>query len=223
MRMSSLLISLMGPPGSGKGTVAQMLARKGWIHFSMGQALREHIAAGGKFAKTIQRLNAKGILSPNKIVSPIFHEFLSTHAKRRVVLDGYPRNLDQVKGTHAELSKKRMDIDAFILIDVPSSVLVKRLSSRRQCQKCGKVYGLHLSPKRKGVCDDDRGKLIQREDDKPSTIRHRFSVYENETLPVVEWASSRYPVFRVDGDGSPTVVLKRVQKVISLLQKLQTK
>lgn len=213
----------MGPPGSGKGTVAQMLARKGWVHFSMGQALREHIAAGGKYAKTIQRLNARGILSPNKIVSPIFHDFLTVHVKRRVVLDGYPRNLVQVKGTHAELSKKKMDIDAFILIDVPSRVLVERLSSRRQCSVCGKVFGLHLKSKHRGKCDEDGGKLIQREDDKRSTIRHRFSVYEKETLPVVEWASSRYPVFRVDGAGSPAVVLKRVQKVISLLEKLQKK
>ena len=103
-------------------------------------------------------------------------------------------------------------------MDVHASELIRRLKGRRQCSRCGRIYGVHEKPKKKGHCDMDNGKLISRNDDKPSVIHHRFSVYEKETLPVLEWASKQYPVFRIQGNDSPAMVFKRVSKIISLMQ-----
>ncbi len=213
-----MIIALMGPPGSGKGTIAQMLKKKGWIHYSMGQALREHVENHGKYAKIVGKLNAKGILSPNRIVTPIFNEFFLKNRTKKIVLDGYPRNLGQARGFGKVLRKVGTPLDAVIVLKVPIPELIKRLSGRRQCVTCEKIYGVGVKTKKKNVCDSDGGKLFQRDDDKPVVVKHRFGVYKKETQLVIEWASSRYPVYLVNGRGGPSKVFKRVSQLISLIQ-----
>ncbi|MDP2666133.1 MAG: nucleoside monophosphate kinase [Candidatus Diapherotrites archaeon] len=205
---------LMGPPGSGKGTIAQLLTKKGWVHFSTGQALRDHAARKGKFAARIDTLLSKGHLASDAITYHVLQENLSRLEGKNVLFDGFPRNLAQGKGARTRLNPLGMDFDAFIFLEVSTNEVVARLANRRQCAMCGRVYGKQNPSKKVGVCDADGGKLIRRDDDKPAVIRERFRVYRTQTLPLLDWAAERYPVFEVNGKGSPTTVFKRVVRLL---------
>lgn len=212
-----MIIVLIGPPGSGKGTYAQLLAKKGWVHFSMGQVLREYVNAGGPFAKEIARIQATGQLVPSRIFFPVFVDYMKKHRSKNIVLDGMPRTMEQAVSMSTAL-KSIKPVDAFLFIDAHEDEIKDRLRKRRQCSKCGKVFGKVVKPKKKGLCDRCGGKLQIRNDDKPSVIHERFRVYNTETAPVVDWASEHYPVFYIDGHGTPGVVFKRIQRVLSILK-----
>ncbi len=212
-----MIIVLIGPPGSGKGTYAQTLAKKGWVHFSMGQALRDHVKRKGPMSKEIESYTSKGRLVPGHVFFPVFQEAVRRFGKKNIIFDGLPRNLDQAAGMEKAL-KTIHPIDGYFYIDVHEKEIRDRLKKRRQCANCGKVYGKPVVPKKKGICDRCKGKLVIREDDKPSVIHERFQVYEKETVPVIDWASSRYPVFYIDGHGKPGVVFKRLVRLFPLLK-----
>ncbi|MEK6902978.1 MAG: nucleoside monophosphate kinase [archaeon] len=213
-----MIIVFLGPPGSGKGTYAQLLAQKGWIHFSIGQAMREYAKTGGKYSEEIKKIQASGKLAPGNIFFHVFSHYVQKWGKKNVVLDGLPRTLPQAKEMKRHLTRFR-SIDAYFLINVSEEEVMDRLSQRRQCEKCGEVYGTSQKPKTKGKCNRCGGKLIQRNDDKPSVIRERFRVYHAETEPVIEWAAAHYPMFLIHGHGSSSVVFKRIFRIISVLKK----
>jgi adenylate kinase len=142
---------------------------------------------------------------------------MKKHRMKNIVLDGMPRTLDQAKSM-AKALKSIYPVDAFFFIDAHEKEVKDRLRKRRQCPQCGKVFGKVVLPKRKGTCDRCGGKLKVRNDDKPSVIHERFLVYEKETVPVIDWASSRYPVFYIDGHGKPGVVFKRLVRLFPLLK-----
>ncbi|MFH0970761.1 MAG: nucleoside monophosphate kinase [Candidatus Diapherotrites archaeon] len=213
-----MIISLMGPPGSGKGTYAQLLAKQGWVHFSMGQALRNHVEQKGKYASKVNEMTKKGHLVSNTIAYYILKEELRSLKGKKIVLDGFPRNIEQTKGVRKIFHSIKQDISAFVYIDVSEEETFRRLTGRTQCKKCGRIYGASMHPKKKGSCDVDNGKLIRRKDDAPSVIRERFRVYRTKTYPLLDWAARHYLVFHLNGHGSPRVVFKRVLNVISLIK-----
>lgn len=210
-------IAFIGPPGSGKGTYSQMLVKKGWIHFSMGQAFRDYVKTNGKFAKKIDKIISGGNLVPPNYFSPVFDAAMKKVAKK-IIFDGVPRTMAQARDMERILYARGTPLDAFLFLDVPEKELERRLGSRRQCEKCYTVYGTTIRPKKKGICDRDGEKLIRRTDDTPSVIRNRFEVYARQTFPVVDWASARFPVYYINGHGSPSVVFKRISRVISLVE-----
>lgn len=213
-----MIVVFLGPPGSGKGTYAQLLAQKGWVHFSMGQALRAYAKSGEPFSEEIKKMQASGKLVSSKIFFHVLSHGIKKMGKKNIILDGLPRNLEQAKKLETFL-RRTHPIDAYFLIDINEKEVLERLSHRRQCEKCGEVYGKNTPSTKKGFCDVCGGKLVTRNDDKPSVIRERFRVYHHETEPVIEWASGQYPVFFIHGHGSPSVVFKRIQRIISLLTK----
>lgn len=213
-----MILVFIGSPGSGKGTIAQLFEKKGWVAFSMGQALRDHVKRKGKYAEEVEKLLREGKLARDKVAYDVLHEHLSSLKNKNIIFDGFPRNVKQMNGARKILRSLKKDIAAFIFIDVSPIEVLGRLKARRQCVLCGKIYGRDVQPLKKGICDVDKGKLIERIDDKPSVIKERFRVFNEETSPVLEEASKHYPVFRIAGEGHPSKVFKRIQRVISLLK-----
>lgn len=213
-----MILVFVGPPGSGKGTIAQLLVKKGWVHFSMGQALREHVKNNGKFASRVEKILSSGELVPDKIAFHVLKAHLSHLRGKNIIFDGFPRNVDQTQSAQKALREMKTDFDGFVFVDAPEKVIKNRLRSRRQCSVCGKIYGTHVVPKKKGRCDADGSSLVLRSDDKPSVISNRFRVYHSQTVPVLDWATLSYPVFRIDGSPSPRVVFKQVLRVISFIR-----
>lgn len=213
-----MILVFIGPPGSGKGTIAQLFEKKGWVSFSMGQALREHVEKKGKYSKEVDGFLRAGKLVRDGVAYAVLHEHVRSLKNKNIIFDGFPRNLKQMRGARKILHELKKDFDAFIFIDVSAREVISRLRERKLCSICGKIYGKNVPPRKKGFCDVDKGKLVARSDDNPSVIKERFAVFEKETFPVMEDASKNYPVFRIDGIGRPAVVFKRVQRAISLLE-----
>lgn len=216
-----MIISLLGPPGVGKGTVAQLFAAENkskWLHISMGQLLREHLQEKGKYWKEVQKNLDKGTLVSDTIMAGVLLEFVKKKKSKHIILDGTPRTLNQARTLPKALKKIGLDLSGFLFFDADEKMITDRLHFRRQCAKCGRVYGVNVKPKKQGICDVEGAKLIQRKDDKLSVIRNRFRVYKEETFPVLEWAAIHYPVIYINANHSPPQILKQMQRAIHVLQ-----
>lgn len=199
---------ILGPPGSGKGTIADQLEQKlRYAHISAGAILREEVAKDTTIGREIQKYIDKGKLVPNALVNDIVR--LEVQSKKKYVLDGFPRTLEQAKAI------ADMHIDKVILLDIDEKTVIQRFAGRRVCSKAGHGYHLQfLPPKKKSVCDIDGSKLIRRKDDQPKVIRDRFRIYHRETLPVVRYFQRKKMLQRVDADGQPGEVFRSVKAVL---------
>ncbi|MEO0080583.1 MAG: adenylate kinase, partial [candidate division WOR-3 bacterium] len=196
-----LKIVLFGPPGSGKGTQAELLAeRLGFVHYSTGEAFRTHIAQKTPLGLEVERYVTTGMLIPDEIVLKVVKAFLDDHAQRPIVFDGFPRTIVQARGLDRVLAEQGLELFRAVLIDLSDDEVVRRLSSRRQCRKCSKIYNLtFMPPQRGGICDDCGGELYQRTDDSEKTIRHRLRVYQKETSPLIDYYEQQGKLVRIDG------------------------
>jgi len=195
----------LGPPGSGKGTQAKMLAKAlGIAHISMGDILREAIKNGTEVGSLAKQYLSRGALVPDEVVNEIARQAIEKHKEKGFVLDGYPRTVKQ-----GEFVNGITGIDKVIYIDVPKDEIVKRLAGRLSCRKCGAVYhAMGNPPKKAGVCDVCGSELYTRDDDREETIKARFEVYEKETEPLVKFYGAK--VSKIDGLGD----LARVENKI---------
>lgn len=179
---------MLGPPGSGKGTYATRMAPKlGIPTISTGELLRA-ARDDPKIGATIRQAQDTGGLVSDEIVMHILKKRLEeSDAKNGFILDGFPRTLPQAR----EL-EKFAKLDAVINLVVPEAVIIARLSARRQCSKCSAIYNtLYLKTKVEGICDKCGGKLYQRDDDKPASIKERLKVYEANTAPLIGYYKER--------------------------------
>lgn len=215
----ALNLIFLGPPGSGKGTIGALFANDaGIVHISTGDILREEIAANTKLGKQIKDIVSAGLLVDDELVAKIIDKRLKKDdCKRGFVLDGYPRTLNQARLLHKILADQNKQLTAVILLEVPEEELIKRLSGRRKCEKCGKQYNINTlnPPKVEGICDDCGGTLVQRNDDKPEIIKHRLKVYMKETLPLVEEYAAQGILKRVNALGSIEENLKKVKDILN--------
>ncbi|MBI4044223.1 MAG: adenylate kinase [Candidatus Diapherotrites archaeon] len=212
-------IVLFGPPGSGKGTIARKLWEKfGIKQVSTGDLLRREILEGTPLGKKVEPILASGKLVDNKIVARVLEKGIRG-AKNGFVLDGFPRNGEQAGILEGILAKTGQKIDLVLELVVPDGKIIERLSSRRQCSKCGRVYGLHLPPKKEGVCDECGGKLFQRDDDKPYVIKKRLALYKEETLPLKTYFRKSTRVESIDGAPAIEEVFLAAEKKIASLGK----
>ena len=212
-------IILLGPPGSGKGTQAKLLSKKYSIpHIAMGDILREEVAKKTPLGKKVNVYMSKGELVPDEIVIEVLKKRLQeADCVDGFILDGFPRTLNQAKALDNMLNELNLKIDAVIYIEVPDEEIMKRLSLRRTCKVCGRIYNLHYNPpKQDGKCDVCGGELIIRDDDKPEVIKNRLKVYNDQTKPLVDYYKSHKLLIRINGVDSIDKVFQQIVKELSL-------
>jgi adenylate kinase len=189
---------LLGAPGSGKGTQAQKLRdEKGIPQVSSGDLLRDAVARGTELGKRAKAAMDAGELVSDEIVLGLIRERLGRpDAAKGFILDGYPRNVAQAGALDALLEELGQPVDAVVLMDVEPKALFKRLTGRRSCPKCGKVFNVYSSPSPLGEkCDNHAGDeaptLVQRADDREDVIENRLKVYASQTEPLVAHYKAR--------------------------------
>lgn len=205
-------IVLLGAPGAGKGTQAQMLVEEfGFEHVSTGDLLRAAVKAGTELGKEAKGYMDAGQLVPDSVVVGLVKEKLGEGSAAGFLLDGFPRNLAQAETLDGELAAMGLKVDAALLVDVEPQVIVDRLSSRRTCRTCG--YTGTAADK---VCPRDGGEMYQRDDDKPETIKNRLAVYAEQTEPLVGCYRDHGILREVDGDRPQDEVYADVKTVLGL-------
>jgi adenylate kinase len=209
-------IVLLGPPGSGKGTQAVKVAEKlQAVHIATGNLFRTEIEAETELGLLANEYIAHGNLVPNEVTNAMMRERLKRDDAASFVLDGYPRTLDQASALEDTLKQLGRPLDGAFLIDVPDESIVERAIGRLLCNSCGAIYHLKFKPPQvAGICDICRGILSVREDDTPSTVRHRLTVYHRITTPVLAFYEERDLLTRVNGVGTPEEITDRLVAVL---------
>jgi len=207
-----LSVILLGAPGAGKGTQAELLkSRLGFAHISTGDLIRAEIAAGSPLAAEMKAIQATGKLVPDSIVETLLTNALKALAGKPVIFDGYPRNRAQAE-TLDRILLARQGKTLCVNLKVDETQLFERITSRLNCKVCKKVYNSKSKPpKTAGRCDDCGGELFQREDDKPETLKIRLDTYRAETLPMIEYYAAQGRLVTVDGDGELEAIFTRLQ------------
>lgn len=206
---------LMGPPGAGKGTQASRVAQDGGMcKISTGDLLREAVAAGTELGRKAEKTMKAGELVSDDVILGLVDDVLDRpEYSGGAVFDGFPRTVDQAQGLEGLLSERGQSLDQVLIIEVPEEEIVRRLSGRRVCKKCGKLYHISFGPSRQeGVCDACGGELVQRPDDQPETIARRLTVYGEETAPVREHYAATTGVTAIDGDQPIDAVTEAIRR-----------
>src|SRR3954451_10572555 len=219
--MSELNLSLLGPPGAGKGTQAARLTEDFHLpYIATGDMLREQVKKGTELGKQAKEYMDRGDLVPDDVIIGMILDCMdSPDCADGFLLDGFPRNVQQAESLEKAMREKGRDITATLLIDVPDEEVVKRISGRRVCQKNGHVYNVFSDPpKHDEVCDQDGSRLVQREDDAEDVVRNRLSVYHDQTEPLISYYEDRGVLKRFDGSRSPTEVHHHIRATIATLR-----
>ena len=199
-------IILTGIQGCGKGTQAEKLSREfNWTHVNVGALFREHLSQGTELGRKAKSYIDKGDLVPDELVFDVIASELDK-AKEGFILDGFPRNLSQL-----EYLLEKYTIDKFIFLDLPDEVAINRISSRRQCSDCGKVYNILFNPPRKeGECDKCGGSLFQRDDDNEKAIAVRINKFYQETKKVVDRFKELGKLVNIDANRDIDTIYKDI-------------
>jgi adenylate kinase len=216
--VSELNLVLLGPPGAGKGTQAERLVEDfGLPYYSTGIILREAVAEESELGREAKRYMDAGELVPDDLINKVIAERLdSGEADDGFLLDGFPRTIGQAEMLEKTLEGRSRALSGVLLIEAPDDDVVRRLSGRRTCSKNSHVYHVDFDPpKNEGVCDQDGSRLIQRDDDKPETVRKRLSVYHDQTEPLIEWYDGRGLLRRFDGTRPPDEVHDRIRATLA--------
>lgn len=212
-----MYLVLIGPPGAGKGTQADLLEQSlGLKKVSSGDLFREHLKNQTPLGRLAQQYMDRGELVPDAVTIDMIKDRIGrADCRHGVILDGFPRTLEQAQALEDMLASLGTGIDAVPLLTVPDEELIGRLTGRRVCQACGATYHVTLNPPRQaGVCDRCGGELQQRSDDTEETVRNRLFVYYKQTSPLVGYYFARGLLAKVDGTGSIEDVHRRLMQAI---------
>ena len=210
---NNLFLVMLGPPGAGKGTQAKLAARHLKLkHIASGDMFRHHISVGSNLGKKAQHYMSQGMLVPDDLtISMALAEINNKPPSLGVILDGFPRNLNQSKKLDEMLDRDGVKIDAVLSIIVPEAELLNRMEGRRVCRECHSSFHVVYSPpKLTKACDFCGGKLYQREDDEGEAIRKRLKVYETQTSVLCQYYQKQDKLVQVDGVGNIEDVSRRL-------------
>ncbi len=209
------IIVIMGAPGAGKGTQARLLSEKfGYPQISTGDILREMSQAGTPLGRELKEILASGRLVSDEVLAEVILERTSRpDCAEGYILDGFPRTLKQAQLLD-ELAKRQGHDVLLVRVAVPESTLMKRLTGRRLCPKCGEIYNVYFKPpKQEGLCDLEGAKLTQREDDNEEKVGTRLQAYRESTAPLFDYYGQRGRMLVIDGE-------RQVEEIFGELSKL---
>lgn len=214
-------IILLGPPGAGKGTQAKAITERfGIPQISTGDILRSAVRDGTPMGIRAKVFMDSGALVPDEVVVGIVCERLQqADCSSGFILDGFPRTVAQADALHKTLIQMNYPLQAVISLAVDEEVLVERLTGRRACRSCGMGYHVKFSPSQQSMrCDVCSAELYQRDDDREETIRHRLSVYREQTAPLIGYYGEQGLLFSVDGMEDISIVQDKIIAILSALR-----
>ena len=202
-------IVLLGAPGCGKGFVSSMIIDEyGYKHISTGNLLRENIKNKTKLGEKIEKYMTSGELVPDDLVLQVLQDALNRVGSNNIIFDGYPRRVEQA----IELDKL-CKIDLVINVEVPTDIVLDRLSSRRVCVNCNEVYSIKTYTDK--VCAKCGADVVQRSDDNPKVIKNRLKKYEEQTKPLIDFYKKQNKLVGLDNSGNSTKTLSLLKNIIN--------
>jgi len=211
-----MILVLLGPPGSGKGTQGALLKNKlGFEHISTGDMLRAEVSKKSPLGLKAEEYMKQGLLVPDDLIIAMIKNILIQAPNKNYVFDGFPRNVNQAEAFETMLNTMGLQVDKVFYFDLDDDVIIKRLSGRRVCPKCSATYNIYYQkPKNDTLCDNDATPLIQRDDDKEEIIANRLRVYKEQTFPLIEYYKSKNKLFVVSADGTQEEVFEKLKSML---------
>ena len=210
-------IIMLGAPGAGKGTQAKMIAEKYSIpHVSTGDIFRANIKEQTELGMEAKKYMDQGLLVPDELtVKILLDRVAKDDCKNGYVLDGFPRTIPQAEVLDKAVSELNESIDFAINVDVKDENIIRRMSGRRACLKCGATYHIeHIPPKKEGICDKCGSELVLRDDDKPETVEKRLKVYHEQTQPLIDYYNKKGILREVDGSQDMKDVFNAIVSIL---------
>jgi adenylate kinase len=210
-------VILMGPPGAGKGTQAELIKVAYPIpHISTGDMFREAVANGTAMGLEAKKYMDSGQLVPDQVTIGIVEDRLAMpDCETGFLLDGFPRTTIQAEALERVLAKYGRRVEIALNISVPEDILFQRMIGRVSCTECKTVYNNKFNPPAiAGTCDKCGGPLVQRSDDKEETVKKRLEVYMVQTQPLLDYYNAQGILINIDGNRDPKIVFKEVQAVL---------
>jgi adenylate kinase len=212
-------VILLGPPGAGKGTQSKYLEDRFKLkQLSSGDMLRQAVAIGSEIGLVAKSYMESGGLVPDEVVEGVVFETIEGLPTELpgFILDGFPRTIQQAEELDRFLASHAKSIEAVIAVEVSDDQLVKRISGRFTCAKCGEVFNDYFrQPKAKGVCDRCGGTAFKRRsDDNSETVRHRLAVYHNETKPLIDYYRGKGKLHAINGEASIDEVKRHINEIL---------
>lgn len=214
-------IVLVGPPGAGKGTQAQFIASHLSVpKISTGDIFRANVSGGTELGRQAKQFMDRGDLVPDEITIAMVRDRLAQDdAADGFLLDGFPRNVPQAETLKKILAEWDTRLDIVLELVVDEDEVVRRLSGRRTCDKCGRIWHVDFDDKQDDICDDCGGHLFQRDDDKEEVVMHRLEVYRQDTAPLVQFYADENILVGIDATGPVEEVTKRALAALRPLEK----
>lgn len=217
----SLDIVLLGGPGSGKGTQAEMLCKAFDLsHISTGELFREHLKNDTELGKLAKSYIDRGELVPDNVTQGMVQERLSQpDVERGFVLDGFPRTIGQSEALTDMMTGMQRRLSGVLYINVSDEEIIRRLSGRLTCQKCqAPFHRLYNPPAKTEICDHCGGRLQQRDDDEPETIKARLRTYYGQTAPLISYYRAAGLLFEIDGEGEVSEISQRIMESVRAIE-----
>ena len=210
-------IVMLGAPGAGKGTQAQMICEKyGIPHVSTGDIFRENIRNNTELGQQVKSYLNEGKLVPDELTVRILLDRVAKEdCANGYVLDGFPRTIPQAEVLTQKLEEMNDKIDFAIDVEVPDENIINRMGGRRSCPNCGATYHIqYIPPKKEGICDACGTELVLRNDDKPETVKNRLNVYHEATQPLIDFYKKQEVLKEVDGTQDMKDVFAAIVKIL---------